>query len=499
MHLHLAALVSLVVLALGPGRAVAQALPEDYAAKPYEQHRVAVIPRVPFYLDPEAPAVEGLDFQRVSRALEDHFREQPYFLLTPPLEIYTALQASEVRARLIIASDRQKQGLQHFYNLDYVQAIETLEDALGLYHNTLGEGSDNAHILGELLAPTELAAVHQHLAFSHLELEVLSGEGEVASPRMLAITNHLIDLVRLAPELQLDPARNPPARIQLYTQARRELLANRQLRDQNVEEARLLSRLLDVDFLVFGRVVQGAEGELVLEVQIYERASDAFRYEKSQLLGTDSNSAAERADALLSRFTSCVSPRPTPPELVEGDAGHVYFDVGTSYYQFLDSPTDSPFDNIGASFSGTYMVTDYFGVVARMTLIFSGNNRQGDLLTTFTTFRGIIGAQGSYSWKYFRPFLQGGLELAKATPFTASTDVRCKAFGINDEAGECGSFNTFDIALLVGFNVALGFNVGYDPLYLTLQTSFAFYFFPFEEGKEINFPTGLTAALTYRF
>ncbi len=256
-------------------------------------------------------------------------------------------------------------------------------------------------------------------------------------------------------------------------------------------------------FIVFARVLQGADGRFTLQTRVFQTRSDLVVFEESVVLPTEREALTERADALISRFASYTPAR--PPMVVEGPSEHgrLYVDLSFSYLQFLERPTRELFHNLGASFGASYMLTNHFSFVGRAHFSLSGRDVKGDLLSTFNSIRGFVGVGLSFEvpaiWTRF--YFQTGFEAAALSDFAATRDIRCKVYGVDDPVGECsgGEVKSYSLDTLGGLNGTLGLNIGYDPTFLVIQASSAFYFMPFNDVSVINFPLSIEVGAQYRF
>lgn len=500
---------ALVLLALS-GTVQAQELPDGVAVPAEARRRVAVLPlELPLFLDLSArldergaqdgsgASVTPPDSQLVERAILGHLARHPYVELVPASKVRDELrELRNVAVSLEKARQRLGYGQQHFFGFDLDAAVAELEAARGHFE----EG------FGEVLEPSGYADALQYLAFSLLDRSAERGSGRAATTDLVAAREAMREMVRVAPYIVLDRGRQPVERVELFLEARRSLLASRALRRPELERARQLAALLEVDVLIFARLVElEAGGGWRVELDIFDVALDDFAdvdgEEDVLPSGVDREVAAARIDARMSRFTSCIEPGQVVVDKGPGAAGRVYLDVGFVYFVFLESPTRTPFDNMGATVALTYMFTDYLSAAVRFAVAVSGEDRKRDLQASFNTFRVDLTLGLSVPLRWVRPVLELGIEVAKPTPFWTTRDIDCKTHGRNDLGCHPSEVLDYDVELLGGLYASLGANVnlGLEPLYLTALTHFAFYVVPLEGGKELNFPVGFDLGLQYRF
>jgi len=468
--------------------AVAQGLPVGSVPPPETRHRVLVLPsEIPVYLDLDAPA-HPVEPDVVSRAVHDHLERHPYFELLSIDAAREILRSDQdVVEALQAAKQRLGYGQQQFFGFNFDAAIEELEMARGAFDRGFAT----------VLARDRLADTLQYLAFSLLDRNAGTND-------LLAARRAMQQMVRIAPYIVIDPQRQPAERVRMYLEARESVFSERALRSPAVDELDAIATLLDLDYIIDARLVQIGESRYRLEVDVYDHNLGTMLDTDDVVVPADSARAAELADARLGRFTYCVLPKPVPEVLKPTEAGRIYIDFGFAYFVFLESPTSSAFDNLGAAFTLTWMLTDYFSTAARFSLAFSGEDRAQDLQTTFNTFRAslLVGLSAPFEW--VRPFLYAGIELAKPTSFETTTNPKCKVEAWrNDATGDCspGDISTHEVDLLVGLQASAGatINVGIAPIFLTAAANFAFYVIPVEGGKAVNFPIGFDLGLEYRF
>ncbi len=461
---------------------------------PAERLRVALLPdRVPLYLYPGTEIAGGVDAQLVRQGIARALRRQPYFELLSVEAVQSALRGGSVQVAqsLVDAATDFGYGQAHFFDLNMGAAIETLSRVVRDYD----EG------LGEWVVRDEFAMAYQYLAYAYIERSATEGVAE--SEDILLARQAFQGMVRLAPHIVLYADRQPMERVRVYEEARANFLASSALRMTAIEKARKAALLLDVDLLLVPRVVQDARGVLFVEIDVYDRGSDSL--ESSEALWAEAGAELSlglvaAAEAYVSRLAACAHPRTLPPRAAEaGQAGRFYLDTGFGYFVFLEAPTSYAFDNIGAFFRATYMATEHFFVTGYFGLAFSGNDREGDLLATFNTFRGALSVGVSMDFDWIRPFFSSGLEVASTTGFSVTHATVCKTYGVNDRECPPSAVQGYAPASSVGLSSSLGVNVGLDPVFFVAGATFSFSVFPLDSGTALNFPVGFDVGVQYRF
>lgn len=494
--LYIAARVGLVGCAAAATMHAA-ALPPGYLPAPEERHGVLVMPDFPVYHHVEAPsdvagAPRGGSVQRV---VEAYLRDHPYFTLIEPSRVLgRLLQAPGVAEGLLNGDRARREGIQSFYRFDFEGGIQQLEQALRLYESSYGP----------LLAAERLAEVHQFLAFSKLELLILGMVAPGAEVKVGAqVDEHLEEMVRLDPGREIDDRKHTAEQVYRYYQAKWRLARDgATLSVDDLERARWINeRFQDsVHFIVFGRVLQQVDGSWSLLIRVFSARAGLIVFEEQVPLPAEPQSLNERVDASVSRFASYTPPRPLaapPPD----EQGRLYLDLAFGYTQFVERPTRDPFHNMGVSFGGSYMATEHFSFVGKLSFTLSGRDSRGDLLSTFNSVRGFLGVGLSFEADVIatRFFMHSGFEVMTASDFSATRDIACKTYGTLDPECPDGAVNQFSLDTLGGLNVTAGFNVGLDPAFVVVQFSSAFYLLPFNSLSVLNYPLTVEVGAQYRF
>lgn len=498
-----AALVCAWCLVGGASNADAGDIPAEVAPVEEQKLSILIAPYIPIYLQLDSivdPFPDDFDPSVVEYAIRKHFREQPYF--------HTPLSAEQILTELndnlqpfgralnnmkILTND----GAQYLSSLNLKQAKRKLEASL--------EGS--LEVFAEHLDRTHLANVYKLLAFTWLDISDQATDVGKREEALEHAVSNFTELVRLDPGDVIGSATQPAQRVDAYNEARANFFAapqeTRRVMDSQVME---LAETFGGDFALSARMVQSAAGALILELEIYRMPEDdddsipVLVLKESVELPLNNEEAIERTDALLSRFSSFVVPKPAPEVEPYSDVGTGYLDANFAYYQFLEGPTSQTFENFGFTLTGTWVATDLLGVMARFTMLFSQDDSEGDLLSSFTTFRTIAGISITKRIPYARFFGTFGLEVTKPTLFSSTNNIDCKVYGSDDPLCPEDAVSSYDLPVLVGLNVGVGINICTESDTGTafcghVGSTLSYYFLPTDEDIVINLPIGFEVGI----
>lgn len=121
-----------------------------------------------------------------------------------------------------IVQEKIQTGIGKFYNAEFQESIQILQDVLG----------------EESLQPTELHRVHLFIAFSKIRLDYVQEN----------INIHLREAIRALPEKKLDPEKYPPDLYETYQDVRNNLVGMFYV-DSNPSNASLVSVNMKTDEL----------------------------------------------------------------------------------------------------------------------------------------------------------------------------------------------------------------------------------------------------------
>ena len=486
--LRLLSFTALCLALLLPGYATSQNLPDPESVQDYEKSTIVVFPEHnPIILSLNAPHLEGtLSSEAIDQAIRHHFEAQPYLSLLNNDSIITLIKGTPtIATKLSDANNALKLGEQFFFAYSLESAAASLRAAI----------EDFATALGEITAPDDFARATQFLSYTMLEL-IEAQKDNTKLPDYIAEAQDVMRrFVQLAPTFVLDPDRQPPTRVVLFRETRRAYLSNLALRRLPKARFQQLAQYIKADYIAFTKLVQDPEGVISFELEVYDTKRDEVSLQVSEIDQTHPDNITQEitdlVDATLSRFSSCVTPKPAPPKIEDTLAGRFFFDTSFSYFVFIESPTSNPFDNMGASFRAAYMFNDYLMLSSKFMLAFSGSDQEGDLQSLFNTFRWKLSTGLTYSWTWVRPFITVGIELAKPTDFVTTNDLTCKVFDVDDPFCDPSKVHRFDVPSLVGLTSSLGVNFGLEPLYFFAEGSVSGYVFPFGREKRPQLPPRL--------
>lgn len=441
-----------------------------------------------------------LDPDVIADALRRHFaQDESRFVVLPREALLQAIESKGDKAGLtaieFVRNDRQadalkKDGIRALERLDLRRAEEKLSQAIELYED----------IAGDFIYPEVLAEAYEVLVLVHDELR---NRAEDVDPDLEARwMAALRRLVRLAPDRHLVYPFYATSLEKSYLQARAQVIAQRVAgRDPvDLETAQRVGALVDADIVLWAYVIQDESGALTLQLHMNRPSSSEAVYVEPQSIALAEGAAdhAERASRLASRFAACIEPLPEPPPpLVDREKGHFYLDSAFAYYYYL-RPVEMRFDNFGFNLLGSYMLSDNFGLLGRVTLLTSGRDFDGDLLDTVGSVRTALGGEFSLRFEFLRPTLAFAIEANRTSSFRRTDEFFCK---ISASAPDCepGDIESKDARWLIGVNSQLGLSLRlYRQLFMSVRGGFSFYTLPFG-GKPLNFLLGFDSGLAYRF
>ncbi len=461
-------------------------------------HRVYVQAPFALYPDPSRPrSAREVIFEEeaVRGAVERHFEAQPErFVVLPTESIYARgeasggldapLRGSPQAMRFILELERAK-GLfedarRAFNRYDLPQAEAWLIEVIDVYER----------LLFPILNPTDLGRVYETLGLVIWETPERRGETIEAFKNM----------ARLDPERVLATPYFPGPIVEAYQSAREELLRGRLAGPDptDAEVVRALGELVEADLVVWGYVVQGADGGRELSLHLHRRDRRlSLPPERIPLTGVESIDA-ERADRAISRLSACVEPFPEEVEPPTPQRAF-YLDSGFAYHVYLKRPTEEVFDNLGFALSGSYEVLDGFALRAGVNLLTSGSDVEGDLLSEFSTIRTFLGGAFSFPLRWGRPFVGFGLETTRVGEFQHTDSFYCKVNADDPAVCRPDQIESNAPGWLMGVNIQAGVSaLRFKSLSLYVSGNGSFYVVPFS-GKEVDLPLGFDVGVEYTF
>ncbi|MFA5623473.1 MAG: hypothetical protein WC966_00235 [Bradymonadales bacterium] len=498
LYLRVFVLLIAVCALLSPWKLVfAQELTSQYFAKaaPEQELTVAIVPNtVSLYLYPDTTLHFDIDTAELRQAMQNFVVNYPYTKLLTHKELVKKLQV-ESPAR---ASAYGQSLIDIGYARTHLSNF-SIEPAISLLSRII----DNHQVaLTYAYAPLALAEAYQYLGYALLDK--VANEPELEATLREEIRSSFLEMVRLAPHVVLRSGRQPEERVVVYNEARHLFLQNSAIRKTGEDLAQRIADALKVDVLLFPRVVQNAEGKLFLEIDLFEAKSQSLQSYSIKLDAPANNKDykqyfIQQLQSLLAEAFLCLEPHQVKvDDGYKSQANRFYLELGYAQQWFFEYPTSSIFTNIGASIKLTYMFNDNVFLLGNFSITHSLQDKSKDLITTFNHLRFIISSGISRQFRYARPFLGFGLELAYTTPFKTSKSEICKAFGINDWECLDSEVRRHDIGAEGGFNILLGTDIGAEHFFLVLEFMLSAYVLPVE-GKVLNFAAAYRLALQYRF
>ncbi len=486
--------------------ALAAAQPDPIAPDP--RYRVFLSGNIDgtidFYPDPDESrkGTPQFDTDRLARAIERYFAQNDErFVVVPSGEFLEAFTRTDSDIRdapdlaRIMRSMRKgdsllKKGVNALSRASLSEAEGHLLEAARLLEK----------VKADLLFPSDLAQVYEHLAIVYDEERSRDGE----SPDLAARQNDvLLKMIRLEPARVLVYPFYSDSLERAWRAARQDVLLSREAGADEPDRARARrsGALVNADIVLWGYAVQtGPSVTLTLHMLRRDTGEPLFFEPERITLSQDPDAQIERADRLASRFAACIEPLPTPrPQPADQEKGRFYLDSSFAYLAFLRTrPIDVFFNNFGFSLSGQYMLSENFALSSRINLMTGGVDANGHLREGFGSIRTFFGGTYALRIGIVRPFIGFSLEADRLAEFSMTTNFFCK---INVNAPGC---DPNDIIVqrpgwLVGVNSQIGASLRlYRELFMTASGNFAFYVLPLSDPA-VDLPLGFDFGLQYRF
>lgn len=393
---------------------------------------------------------------------------------------------------LFIAERSAALGIEYFRAFNLASAVTELESALSTYGRTLAPWTQ----------PDAVAEAWQYLALAELALAELTPTEAAAHEARAG--RALREMIRVAPGRTLDSARYPTSVVALYEQAYvgHVIDAGRDLA-MRADEARRVSALLGVDQLVSSFALVVDEG-IILHLQLWDARSGRFAVEESIALPDDATDLQGPLDAALSRVVACLPLIPVPEADPDEERGSVYASLGYTSSTYLTSVTTERFVSHGAHFGAQWLARETVGMFGRFSQSVARRDPRGELVARVDSTRVALGVLASARRGRVRGFLEGGLDLTRIGPVSATTSFWCKVSEGEavsfDETRECVEDDVVEldarlhggIELGAGFGVRLGGRFWFET-----RSRMSLYVAPFE-GRSLDTPVGLDFGLSYR-
>ncbi len=444
-----------------------------------------------------------VDVRSLQKAVARYFSNQDErFVVIPNDDLLLAIEREALLTdsggqsvlRIMIQTEQAKalkeEGVRALSRADLETAEIKLMEAARLYES----------VQGEFLYPVQMSEIYEYLALVYDEMR--NRGQELDQETSARFEDALERMVRLTPEKKLVYPFYASSLERAWRQARAAVLKSRRSGRDRVDLllAERVGQLLDANVVVWGYVTQkGGQLELTLHMHRQDKPELEAAPPERIRLPVGKTARFERAQRLASRFAACIEPLPEPPApVVDREKGHFYLDSTFSYLVYLN-PEQTRFDNFGFSLSGSYMLSDNFALMSRVSIMVGGSDVEGDLLSDdFNSVRSFLGGAFSLRTGLFRPFVTFSVEANRISRFERTDNFFCK---INRDAPACGpdDIESKPPGWLIGINSQLGTALNlYRDLFMTVSGNFTFYSLPFED-KPVDLPLGLDAGLEYRF
>ncbi|MCL2325775.1 MAG: hypothetical protein FWC40_04665 [Proteobacteria bacterium] len=457
--------------------------------------RVAFFPALmPIYLYENQVLEHDIDVAFIRRAVIAHAQRHPVVRVLRESMIATHVKTSnlEQRDRFAQAEIDLVYARSHFANMNYGLAISSLQRVVRSYQDALAP----------YYAPHAVAPAYQMLAYAYLA-QIRETQDEDMS-QFHAARLAMMEMIRLAPHLALLEGRQPRDRIHVYNEARQLFLDNPVYRQTPLADAARLAQSLELNRVIFMRLVQDAQGDFSVELDIYDHDKRSMQHETIAVSERDEEEGGYSAlisqamTMVLENVYACFEmPRPDDVSIFSDEAGRVFLELGFVYFTHLNFPTSSLVHALGADALVTYMLTKHFYVQGGLGVVSVRQDLARDLYAPFEMVRLYGGAGLSADFNWIRLFLSVGLEYAYSTPYAITRSVTCKTFGRHDLDCSPSSVRDNTSPSEGGFHLSTGVNLGVDPFYFVLEGFVVAYLFPFVGN--FRYPLGFRAALQYRF
>ncbi len=441
--------------------------------------RVAVMPIV--YVGVEEPGLALGAADALLRGIQAELRSrQGQFQLLDREDLREVVKTRPAFDESIrLAASWAEMGVTKYKELDSEGAVKSLEQALAIYQS----------VRWELVEPIQMAEVMMYLALAHLDLRK-----DLARPLEI-----MAEMIRLDPTRVLKTGFYPEDVVQFYDSARDTL--ERELRSGNdVEDAKRLAAVADVQHVVVATVLPNAGGFTVLLHWFDGDQGNFLPVESLEVLSLVDSGMEEAGSRLTSRFAACLL-EPTPvTDTVSSSTGDSAWaiDLNFAYVSFLDFPESQVelFGNYGATFGASFLMTREFEVLAAAQILTSIRDNDGFLNDNFTTLRGFGGVGLGYSFGPFRADMGMLLEASTIGDIKVCDDINQIIPGCNDDPSD---YTVYSYDLLVGINVRPRIKLQVvKSIEVQVGMSGSFYFFPLSD-RDLNLPLTVESGVQYRF
>lgn len=467
------------------------------------QKKIAFMPKaIPIYLELESKTARDIDVKALKEAVMRHARAHRILNVLDDSELRELFEKSNLDDREAFGQAEIDIAYAETYaaSLNYDTALTTLERVLKSFEWALAR-------YFEPKLTVQALQMYAYTLLSRIRDMDEVPDGEVHAARLA-----FLEFIRLAPHVVLMEGRQPKDRVQFYKEARALFMENVAYRQTNVEEARRLADQLDIDVLVFLRIVQKTNGSFDAEIDFYDREADQMTYEVAPIpekaqssgrhhLGEPGEPISVFADAVtlkLENLYACLKMPPPILSMFSGEANRIYLELNFAYFGYTVYETSSSPQALGAQVRVSYMFTENFFVQGYFSVYGVFQDKSKDIYDSFEVLRAGLNVGISADFHWVRPYLSVGIEFGYMTPFSVMTSVACKAFGSNDIECAEDDVQSNKSPELFGFDVTLGVNFGKDPLYLVLEGALSLYIVP-DSYSWFTLPLGMNVGVQYRF
>lgn len=423
------------------------------------------------------------------------FRQSITSYVANHTELFTPISDANMRLRLNgqklfkdrldLAVSLAKEGIQSYRAQKFPEATDRLEKALKQY--------DAIHY--DLVSPRAVARVILYLSLVYLEQNT-------KLPQTMALMRRMITL---DPSLEIKRGYYADKVVDVYELQRRTIL--REMKQERpglefAEQARFLASRAKADVVLMGFVRPGDDTGYVVSLYVY-RTKDA-RFERGESIAVsslDAKTLQAAGDRLMSRYASCFH---EPARITVGPApskgrSPLSISVRYAYATFLTYPAEilDTYDNIGMGIGARWLLTQEFGVVGGVDVLFGQQDRSNFTITkNHPLYRGFLGGELGLDFYRLRLSMQLTGEVTHMADFEIWGSVNCVA---QPDCGDQSRTKYDTYGLMLGFNARPVLSVSIlDSLQAFGAANISFFFFTGEES-EFNFPLGGELGLQYRF
>ena len=468
----------------------AEPLPELTISDQQKVSCAFIQPSIPIYLYKNVPLTTAIDVSKLKKNLIAHARNHPYLeVVSDDMINKQLLNSGEYNDVLMQAEIDMGYSDNQMTNANYVLATTLIQRVIQNY----------TQLQLAYFRPNTVARAYQMLAYAYIAQFSEETSGSLDLPHLARTA--FIELIRLAPHITMLEGRQSPDRVQTYDEALELFMGSESYRQTPQRDAIALAHRLNVDMLVFTRIVQQKNGSLQLEIDLLQNGEMHYQTLPIEFSPTDTNDQVTQkvlhtATAWLSNQYDCLDIPQIEPE--EPALRRFSIAVGPTYSLYLTHPTADVLHGVGAWVNFSFMFNQYLFVRAGMDIAAILPDKAHELYDNFIAYRIPLQFGMALTLHYFRLFFAIGAELSFTSEYTITKSIACKTFGTNDiECDQASVIHNRDpFALQMPLN--LGVDFSFDPFYITFETFLSATVYPAKKNVFRN-PFGLRAGLGYRF